>query len=64
MRKEPIKVSLIGKGKNNVYHIKFSHLEVPIHINEELYQRMLTSAEYQFINSDEVQTNTLSASMA
>lgn len=61
MKKEPVKVSLIGKGKNNYYQIKFSHLKIPVNVNEELYQKMLISPEYQFDNSSDSITNKLSA---
>jgi len=61
LENEPVKVSLIGKGKNNFYQIKFSHLQIPVNINEELYQKMLVCPEYQFENTPNSITNKLSA---
>ena len=54
MKKEPVKVSLIGKGKDNYYRIKFPNLKVPVSVNEELYQKMLHSNQYHFENSGEI----------
>jgi len=50
MGKEPVKVSLIGKGNDNYYRIKFPNLKVPVNVNEELYQKMLHSKQYCFEN--------------
>lgn len=49
MKKKPIKVQLIGK-KTNTYQIKFPNLQIPIEVSETLYQKMLSSSEYQFNN--------------
>ncbi len=48
MKKEPVKVSLIGRGKNNFYQIKFPNLQIPVNVNEELYRKMLHSNQYEF----------------
>ncbi len=48
MNKRSIKVSLIGKKKNNDHQIKFPQLEIPVNVNEELYQKMLQSEDYDF----------------
>jgi len=48
MEKEPVKVSLIGKGENNFYKIKFPNLQIPVNVNEELYRKMLQSSQYEF----------------
>ena len=56
MEKQPVKVSVIGKGKNNYYRIKFPNLQVPINVNEELYQKMLRSQEYRFVDRTTKQT--------
>lgn len=48
MEKEPVKVSLIGKGENNFYKIKFPNLQIPVNVNEELYRKMLHSNQYEF----------------
>jgi len=49
MKKKPIKVQLVGK-KANSYQIKFPNLQIPVEVNETLYQKMLHSNEYQFKN--------------
>ncbi len=48
MKKEPVKVSLIGKGDDNFYQIKFPNLQIPVNVNEELYQKMLQSSLFEF----------------
>lgn len=48
MEKEPVKVSLVGKGENNFYKIKFPNLKIPVNVNEELYRKMLHSHLYEF----------------
>jgi len=48
MKKEPVKVSLLGRGKNNFYQIKFPNLQIPVNVNEELYRKMLHSNQYEF----------------
>ncbi len=48
MEKESVKVSLIGKGENNFYKIKFPNLQIPVNVNEELYRKMLHSNQYEF----------------
>lgn len=50
MKNRPVKVSLIGKENDNVYQIKFPKLSIPVNVNEELYQKMLRSPQYQFDN--------------
>ena len=50
MKNKPVKVSLIGKGDDNLYKIKFPNLRIPVNVNEELYRKMLHSSEYEFVN--------------
>ncbi len=50
MKKEPVKVSLIERGNDNLYKIKFPNLKIPVEVNEELYQKMLHSNQYRFVN--------------
>lgn len=49
MKKEPVKVSLIEKGNDNLYKIKFPNLQIPVEVNEELFEKMLHSSQYQFV---------------
>ena len=49
MKKEPVKVSFIGKGEDNFYQIKFPNLQIPVNVNEELYKRMRYSRHYEFV---------------
>lgn len=53
MKKKPVKVSLIGKGNDNYYQIKFPNLKIPVNVNEELYQKMLHSNQYDFASGPE-----------
>jgi hypothetical protein len=48
MKKEPVKVSLIGKVNDGFYQIKFPNLEIPVTVNEELYRKMLHSDQFEF----------------
>lgn len=50
MKKEPVKVSLIGKRDDNYYKIKFPNLQIPVNVNEELYLKMLQSSQYEFVH--------------
>ena len=52
MKKEPVKVSLIRKETNGNYKIKFPNLKIPVHVNEELYEKMLHSNQYAFENQN------------
>jgi len=56
MKNEPVKVSLIGIEENHqglaCYQIQFPNLNIPINVNEDLYQKMLHSRQYIF--EDEV----------
>ncbi len=38
MKKEAINVSLLERGNDNLYKIKFPNLQIPVEVNEELYQ--------------------------
>ncbi|MHA7059660.1 hypothetical protein ACWGOQ_0020710 [Aquimarina sp. M1] len=49
MKKQPVKVQLVGKNGNR-YQIKFPNLEIPVVVNEQLYSKMLCSDQYQFRN--------------
>lgn len=50
MEKKPIPVKLIGKNQE-YYQIQFPKLQIPVQVNDDLYQRMLKSEHYQFIGS-------------
>lgn len=50
MKNKPVKVSLLGKGDDNVYKIQFPNLRIPVNVNEELYNKMLHSSQYEFVN--------------
>ncbi|MFD2564965.1 hypothetical protein [Aquimarina rubra] len=50
MKKQPVKVQLVGKN-NDRYQIKFPYLETPVEVNEQLYSKMLYSDQYQFRNT-------------
>lgn len=60
MKKEPVKVSLIGK-ENETYCIGFPNLKIPVKVNEELYLKMLHSSQYEFVNHTEPMFNSFSA---
>lgn len=47
MRKKSIKVKLVGK-QNGYYKIAFPNLKIPVGVDENLYQKMRLSKEYQF----------------
>ena len=53
MKKKPVKVSLIGRGTDNYYQIKFPNLKIPVNVNEELYHKMLRSKQYEFASGPE-----------
>ena len=42
-----VKVKLMGK-KKECYQIKFPNVPILVEVNEDLYQRMLDSKEYNF----------------
>lgn len=60
MRKEPVKVSLIGK-ENGTYSIGFPNVRVPVKVNEELYLKMLHSSQYEFVHRHKPTFNSFSA---
>lgn len=47
MKSEPIKVSLIEKGKE-WHKIIFPNLQIPVKVNKALYLKMLNSDEFVF----------------
>lgn len=47
MRKKSINVKLVGK-QNGYYKIAFPNLKIPVGVDENLYQKMRQSKEYQF----------------
>lgn len=51
MKTKPIKVKVLSQ-EGNSYHIQFPYLEVPVTVNEQLYKKMLKSADYKFISSN------------
>lgn len=50
MNKEPIKVRIVGK-EGDFYQIQFPNLKIPVTVNEQLYNKMLYSSDYQFSSS-------------
>jgi hypothetical protein len=50
MKKKPVKVRLVGREKSD-YKIKFPYLDIPVVVNEYIYNQMLESNEYQFANA-------------
>lgn len=60
MKKEPVRVSCIGQ-KGGFYQILFPHLQIPVEVNEELYQKMLHSNQYHFVNAGTKPIDTYSA---
>lgn len=49
METKPLKLKLIGK-KGKSYQIKFPYLKIPVTVNENLFNKMLVSQEYEFHN--------------
>ena len=49
MKKKPVKVRLIEKNGNS-YQIQFPNLKIPVTVDENLYNKMLHSTEYEFSN--------------
>jgi hypothetical protein len=60
MRKKPVKVKLIGKN-GNTFEIQFPNLKIPVTVDENLYNKMLHSAEYDFSPSSSAIKRTYSA---
>lgn len=60
MRKKPVKVKLIGK-KGNSFEIQFPNLKIPVKVDENIYNKMLHSSEYDFIPSNSAIKRTYSA---
>ncbi len=60
MRKEPVKVKLIGK-KGNSFEIQFPNLKIPVKVDENIYNKMLHSSEYDFSPSNSAIKRTYSA---
>lgn len=56
MEKKPVKVQLVTT-KGESYQIKLPHLEIPVTVDKQIYNRMLHDPHYQFIN--DTQTNTI-----
>ena len=52
METKPISVKLVGK-KKGYYQIAFPNLEIPVEVDETLYQRMKYSSEYNLIENPE-----------
>ncbi len=48
MEKAPVKVKLVGKDQI-FYKIQFPNLQIPVQVNDDLYQRMSKSKECRFI---------------
>ncbi len=53
MKKKPVNVRLIEKNGNS-YQIQFPNLEIPVTVNENLYNKMLHSTEYEFSNANPI----------
>ncbi len=51
MKKKPVKVRLIEKNGNS-YQIQFPNLKIPVTVDENLYNKMLHSTEYEFSNGN------------
>lgn len=51
MKIKPIKVRIVGR-MGDIYQIQFPNLKIPVTVNENLYNKMLHSSEYQFISSN------------
>ncbi len=49
MGEKPLKIKLIGK-KGKSYQIKFPYLRVPVTVNENLFNKMLISTDYEIYN--------------
>ena len=47
MKKKPVKVRLIEKNGDS-YQIQFPNLKIPVTVDENLYNKMLHSTEYEF----------------
>jgi hypothetical protein len=52
MRKEPVKISLIKKENEDTFSIRFPNLKIPVIVNGELYQKMLHSNQYEFVDNN------------
>ena len=50
MEKAPIQVRVVGKNQE-FYKIQFPNLPIPVQVNDDLYQRMLKSKQYNFIEN-------------
>ena len=49
MERKPIKVQLVGT-ENQYYFIKFPDLKIPVKVNQNLYNKMRHSNDYEFYN--------------
>ncbi|TBN04359.1 hypothetical protein EYD45_07000 [Hyunsoonleella flava] len=49
MEATSVKVNFNGK-EGNKYFIKFPDLKIPVSVNKNLYQKMLNSDMYEFMN--------------
>lgn len=49
MEQTPVKVNFMGK-EGSKYLIKFPDLKIPVTVNKNLYQKMLNSTMYEFMN--------------
>ena len=50
MKKEPIQVRILNR-EGDSYQIQFPYLEIPVTVNEQLYNKMLRSTDYKFMSS-------------
>jgi hypothetical protein len=50
MEKQPLRVQLLTK-KGESYQIKLPHLDIPVTVDSEIYQRMCNDPNYQFSNA-------------
>ncbi|MBD0831527.1 hypothetical protein [Aestuariibaculum sediminum] len=49
METKPLKIKLIGK-KGKSYQIKFPYLKIPVTVNENLFNKMLLSTDFELYN--------------
>jgi len=60
MKKLPVKIKLIGK-EGDLYKIQFPNLQIPVTVNESLYQKMLHSSDYEIERPERFKKSSVSA---